>query len=80
MVMTVGVLGATSPAGAQVLKQLLSDKVNVVAFTRGTVAGLEPGIDWISLADCDLEALKAKYRQINHWISASHIWVLNQHF
>ncbi len=80
MVMTVGVLGATSPVGAQVLRQLLNDKVSVIAFSRGTVSSTEPGIDWVSLADCDLDALKAKYGPINHWISASHIWVLNQHF
>lgn len=80
MTITVGVLGATSPVGRQVLRQLLAQGVNVVAFSRAQVSTNDPGIHWVSLADCDLDALSAKYTQITHWVSASHIWVLNQHF
>jgi len=79
--MTVGVLGATSPVGAQVLKQLIEiGMVDVVAFSRKHVERSMGPSRWVSLSGLDVDALRSQVGEIKVWIAASPIWILPEHF
>ena len=79
--MTVGVLGATSPVGAQVLKQLIEiGMVDVVAFSRKHVERSMGPSRWVSLSGLDVDALRSQVGEIKIWIAASPIWILPEHF
>lgn len=78
---TVGVLGATSPAGRQVLAKLTASGHRVVAFSRSAQPTAEvDGVHWISLSDANLEAATQAVGPITHWIALCHIWVVGEHF
>lgn len=76
----IGVLGATSPVGIQLLKQLTDQGWSVVAFSRTPPSGQQQQVSWVNLSNYDAAALKAEHGAIKHWISVSPIWVLNQYF
>lgn len=77
---TVGVLGATSPVGTQVLAQLTKSDIRVVAFSRNQVAETGDGVRWFKLSQVDADNLKNLVGEVSVWIAASPIWVLPQHF
>lgn len=78
---TVGVLGATSPVGRQVLAKLTASGHRVVAFSRSAQPTAEVGgVHWISLSDANLEAATQAVGPITHWIALCHIWVVGEHF
>ena len=78
--MTVGVLGATSPVGTQVLKQLIEKGMDVVAFSRKRVESSTGPLRWVSLDGLDVDALRSQVGEIKIWIAASPIWILPEHF
>lgn len=78
---TVGVLGATSPAGRQVLARLVADGHRVVAFSRNAPPGEDvDGVHWISLAAVDAADVAKAAGPIPVWIALCHIWVVGEHF
>lgn len=77
---TVGVLGATSPVGAQVLSQLTASGVRVVAFSRSCVNGIIDSVHWINLSTLDAVQLQAEHGDIPLWIACSPIWIIPEHF
>ena len=77
---TVGVLGATSPVGTQVLSQLAKKGINVIAFSRKPALLSDKTTRWVSLSDLNVSALESQLGTIPVWISASPIWVMPQHF
>ena len=77
---TVGVLGATSPVGNQVLEQLIRGGVHVVAFSRRRVEVSRSSSRWVSLSDLDVDALQKEIGEIGVWIAASPIWIMHEHF
>ncbi|ADP19591.1 NAD dependent epimerase/dehydratase family protein 7 [Achromobacter xylosoxidans A8] len=78
---TVGVLGATSPAGRQVLVKLAAAGHRVVAFSRSTQPAGETGaVRWVSLADSQAEDAARAAGPITVWIALCHIWVVGEHF
>lgn len=78
---TVGVLGATSPAGRQVLAKLTAAGHRVVAFSRSPQpAGDNDAVQWVSLADAHAEDAASAAGPITVWIALCHIWVVGEHF
>lgn len=78
---TVGVLGATSPVGRQVLARLVEDGHRVVAFSRNAPPGQDnDGVHWISLTAADSADLAKTAGPIPIWIALCHIWVVGEHF
>lgn len=77
---TFGVLGATSPVGAEVLKQLSERGIRVVAFSRCCSNSATDEVRWVSLADLDMERLQIELGAVQYWIAASPIWIIAQHF
>ncbi|VFR44450.1 Oxidoreductase [plant metagenome] len=77
MSVTVGVVGATSPAGQQVVAQLLAQGHRVVAYSRNPpVVAERPGLRWASL---DTAGQEAGAEQIPVWIALCHIWAVPAH-
>lgn len=78
---SVGVLGATSPAGRQVLAMLAKAGHQVIAFSRHEQPSSEdPAIRWTSLNGLDARALAAEIGPIRVWIALCHIWNVPEHF
>lgn len=78
MSVTVGVVGATSPAGRQVIAQLRGQGHRVVAYSRNPPVGEdEPGLRWASLAAHGENAGAGE--QIPVWIALCHIWAVPEH-
>lgn len=77
---TVGVLGATSPVGTQLLDQLLERGINVVAFSRTRADSFNGSLRWVNLTSLDTEALHRQAGPIDLLIAASPIWIMPEHF
>lgn len=70
--MRVGVLGAGSFVGSDLISQLLNDDVKVAAFSRKRIND-RSGADWHSLPPVNTPP-------IQHWICVAPIWVLPDYF
>lgn len=75
---TVGVLGATSPVGAQVLSQLAEKGMGVVAFSRKHPDSVDGALRWVNLPNVDAAALRREVGPIELWITASPIWIIGE--
>ncbi|MFW7343395.1 NAD-dependent epimerase/dehydratase family protein [Pollutimonas sp. H1-120] len=78
--MTVGVLGATSPVGTQVLNQLVEKGMDVIAFSRTRADSQNGSLRWVNLPSLDTDALRRQVGSIDLWIAASPIWIMPEHF
>lgn len=76
----VGVLGATSPVGNQVLEQLVESNVDVIAFSRKQVGSKNGRVRWFSLPEVDAHSLKNQVGEVQIWIAASPIWIFSEHY
>lgn len=77
---TIGIIGATSPVGQELLKKLGASGTPVVAFSRRKAESSEGNVRWIKLTqDESLPELAARVGQITRWIVVSHIWVTNEY-
>src|SRR5690606_27936660 len=74
----VGVLGATSPVGTQVVEQLVQKGVNVIAFSRKPRESSTDSVRWVNLSEMDTSVLQDE--KITLWIAASSIWVVPDYF
>ena len=78
---TIGVLGATSPVGQQVLEILKARAdVQVVAFSREPKHESDSGVQWVTFSAEDAQDLKSQRGSIQLWIAASPIWIVHEHF
>lgn len=75
----IGLLGATSPVGAQLLEMLTDQGMSVVAFSRTPPSVKQQNVQWVSLTVCEPTELNADIGTVEQWISVSPIWVLHQH-
>ncbi|NMK49328.1 NAD-dependent epimerase/dehydratase family protein [Achromobacter sp. Bel] len=73
---TVGVLGATSPVGRQVLAQLAGAGHSVVAFSRRPQQSDDARVRWATLPG----TVEDGGQPIPHWIALCGIWNLPEHF
>lgn len=78
--MTVGVLGATSPVGTQVLNDLIERGMGVAAFSRKHPDSIDGPLRWVNLPNADVARLQREVGTIELWITASPIWVISEHF
>lgn len=76
----VGLLGATSPVGAQVVEQLTKQGVSVVAFSRNPPVTTQENVQWVNLSTCESAALSAEIGTVEQWITVSPIWILQPYF
>lgn len=78
----IGLLGATSPVGMQLLEMLTSQQgLSVVAFSRTPPSvNKQPDVQWVNLTSYEPDGLSAEIGTLEQWISVSPIWVLHQHF
>lgn len=76
----VGVLGATSPVGTQVLKQLVASGVSVIAFSRSCTNGIIDNVRWVNLSTLNANQLQAELGRIPLWVAGSPIWIISEHF
>lgn len=76
----VGVIGATSPVGQQVLKQLCAQGVNVVALSRKDNGSSHAQVRWVNVTAASSSAdLVHEVGQVSHWIVVAHIWVIKDY-
>ncbi|MGO3841002.1 MAG: NAD-dependent epimerase/dehydratase family protein [Alcaligenes pakistanensis] len=77
---TVGLLGATSPAGRQIMRLLLESGHRVVALSRSHPSQNTEQVQWVQVApEMSDQALFAQTGEIHQWIVVSHIWVIEQY-
>ncbi|KVX04957.1 MAG: NAD-dependent epimerase/dehydratase family protein [Alcaligenes nematophilus] len=77
---TVGLLGATSPAGQQIMRLLSEAGHPVVALARSHPPHEAGQVKWVQVqAGMSAEALYAQTGDVQHWIVVSHIWVIEQY-
>ena len=72
----VGVLGASSFVGEQLIARLRRDNVPVEAFSRKPQAPARPGIRWHRLT----EKHPSVTGPIDSWLCAAPIWLLQEHY
>lgn len=77
---TVGVLGATSPVGTQLIRQLIANGIKVVAFSRSCTDGVVDNVRWVNLSSLNMDQLLDEHGEIPLWIAASPIWTIAEHF
>ncbi|AYN22220.1 NAD-dependent epimerase/dehydratase family protein [Alcaligenes aquatilis] len=77
---TVGLLGATSPAGRQIMRMLTESGHRVIALSRTHPSQDDGQVQWVQVVpDMSPENLFALTGEIQHWIVVSHIWVIEQY-
>ena len=73
----VGVIGATSPVGQQVLQRLLNEGAQVVALSRSRQNASNTGVTWVKVSDSEpMSELAGRVGTISEWIVVAHIWVI----
>lgn len=77
---TVGVLGATSPVGQQVLRLLSEQGFNIIAFSRKRENLISHNIQWVNLTTANLEKLKKEVGVVTHWVTLCSIWIVPELF
>lgn len=73
----VGVLGASSLVGQQVLRELVQAQCHVIAYSRTLISEKTTGVEWRQLGVADQNASSPKI--ITDWICVAPIWTLIEH-
>ena len=76
--LNVAVLGATSPAGQQVLRFLSAEDVNIFAISRNPNKQNDDSVSWINAVDFQNGSFPVK--QIDILISVAPIWKIKEYF
>ncbi|WP_432786099.1 GDP-L-fucose synthase [Oligella sp. MSHR50489EDL] len=76
--LNVAVLGATSPAGQQVLRFLSAEDVNIFAISRNPNKQNDDSVSWINAVDFQNGSFAVK--QIDILISVAPIWKIKEYF
>lgn len=76
--LNVAVLGATSPAGQQVLRFLSAEDVNIFAISRNPKKQNDDSVSWINAVDFQNGSFPVK--QIDILISVAPIWKIKEYF
>lgn len=76
----VGVLGASSPVGQQILAQLNSASIQTIALSRTHQSSVEGNVQWVKITDFpDQQSLAEHLGPISHWIVITHIWLVESY-
>lgn len=76
----VGILGATSLVGEQLLRQMTQQGWHITAFSRDPMTDLHPQIEWRRLSCSDSENKTIAEKDIPFWVCVAPIWVLPAYF
>lgn len=73
----IGILGATSLVGRNLLQQLASDHKEITAFSRQPVSTNQTNVTWYQITS---DQVNTEQAQIPLWICAAPIWVLPEYY
>ncbi|QBH19152.1 NAD-dependent epimerase/dehydratase family protein [Alcaligenes faecalis] len=77
---TIGLLGATSPVGQQIMRLLSESGHRVVALSRTHPTQDAGPVQWVQvLPGMSPASLFAQTGEVHHWIVVSHIWVIQEY-